>query len=608
MKKRILALVLVLAMCMACLTACGKGKDSEESADIAGTYEITVWVPELAVDLTEKQINDFNSNNEYGVKFDATIEPVSEADSATQMITDVSAGADIFFFAQDQTARLIQAQALTKIGVAAGKTIEDSNEAGAVAAAKSGDSLYAYPLTSDNGFFLYYDKSVIPDSDVTSLEKIIADCEAAGRSFSFELGNAWYNAAFFFGAGCVSEWTTDDDGNFVSINDDYNSDKGLIAAKGIYKTVTSSAYTNSSSGADFEAAIPAGFVITGTWDYQTVSKILGDNMGTAELPSYTVDGKSYHLGSFSGCKLLGVKPQTEAKRAAALAKLATYLTSESAQLERFNELAWGPSNSAAQKSDAVQANPGLKALFAQNQYAKPQGQIHGSWWDIAKAITAGVLESDGSDAALKDVLKLYYDTISALFNMSADEKSSFSVIGAICGTNWDTDLEMICSAELGTQKWYSKDALQLNAGDEFQVRQGKAWDVQFGALGDDGKSTKNNFVVPETGYYFVKLDFDKDAGTGVVSLVKNSYATGWTAIGVLDGSNWDKDFEMEIQADGVTYVSVDEFTLTAGTEFKVRQGHGWDVSYGDGAANYIVGADVKGHIVFDTSTNTVTVK
>ncbi|MBQ7455703.1 MAG: extracellular solute-binding protein, partial [Clostridia bacterium] len=147
------------------------------ASSLAGTYDITVWVANEIVDLTKQQIADFNANNEFGIVFNATVEPVSEADAATQMITDVEAGGDIFCFAQDQFARLVQAGALAKLGQGAAATVTANNDPGVVAAATSGDVLYAYPLTSDNGYFMYYDKNVIPEEDVDSLEALIADCE-----------------------------------------------------------------------------------------------------------------------------------------------------------------------------------------------------------------------------------------------------------------------------------------------------------------------------------------------------------------------------------------------------------------------------------------------
>ena len=66
--------------------------------------------------LTKQQIDNFNKTNDAGITFNATVEAVSEADAGTNMITDVEAGGDLYCFAQDQFARLVQAGALAKLG------------------------------------------------------------------------------------------------------------------------------------------------------------------------------------------------------------------------------------------------------------------------------------------------------------------------------------------------------------------------------------------------------------------------------------------------------------------------------------------------------------
>ena len=431
--KKTLAIVLALVMVLALVACSGKTgtetpapqtgtetKTDTSSSPLAGTYDITVWVGEAAVDLTKKQIDDFNKNNELGITFNAIVNGVSEATSADQMLVDVSVGADIYCFAQDQFARLVQGGALAELDAEAAKEVKAANDPGVVAAATTGDKMYAYPLTSDNGYFMYYDKTVIPEEDVDSLEKLIADCEAAGKYFAFETNtSAWYIASWFFATGCKSEWTTDDAGNFISVADDFNSDKGLIAVKGMKKLVDSKFHVSSSSGDEF--ASDAAIVVTGTWNFEAIQKLLGDHMGVTDLPSFEVDGKEYHLGSFNGCKLMGVKPQSDSLRLLALQLLAEYLTDEARQMERFNELSWGPSNLNAQKSEAVQNNPGLAALLKQNQYSRPQGQIHGAWWDIAKVIGDDV-KAATDEAGLKQALQNYYDKISALFTMTEEEK------------------------------------------------------------------------------------------------------------------------------------------------------------------------------------------
>ncbi len=598
--KKILALLLVLAMVFA-LAACGGG------AKGAG-FDITVWVPEKAVELTQQQIADFNSSNEYGIKFNATVEPVSEADAATNMITDVEAGGDIYFFAQDQFARLVQAGALNKLGTEAAAAVSAANDAGVVLAATSGSELFAYPLTSDNGYFMYYDKAVIPEDDVDSLEALIADCASAGKYIAFvAVISACYLASCFLATGCVSEWTTGDDGSFISVKDTFDSPEGLIAAKGMKKLVDSPIHLSSSKGTEFGSG--AAVVVTGIWDFETVKGILGDNMGVTDLPSFEVDGQSYHLGSFNGCKLLGVKPQQDAEKGAALHLLAQYLTGEKAQMERFEKLSWGPSNSVDQASDAVQANPGLAALFKQAPYSVPQGQIHGSWWDIAKVIADDVKDAT-DDAGLQAALDNYYNKIASLFTMTEEEKNAWGVIGTVEGTNWDTDFPMT-EAEPGV---FKSAEINLFAGNEFKCRQGASWDVNYGS---DGSLNGPNVVVEEDGLYIVTLTITDDGATGTITLEKVGEPTSaapvvektaeelnaWGVIGAICGTNWDTDFPMTEVAPGVFESNVLE--LKAGDELKCRQGGDWAVNFP--ADNVKVEEDGTYVVVLDVTDETVVI-
>ncbi len=611
MKKRLTAiLACVMALCMTIsMAGCGKKDETPEEAKnpsnssssgqtgtqtnntsdlsaLDGTYDITVWVSEVdgVKALTQQQIDKFMELHP-GIKINATIEGVSEAESATLMITSVEDGADIFCFAQDQLARLVMAGALQPLGQATAATVTEMNDPGSVRSASVGDTLYCYPLTADNGYFMYYDKSVVPESDVDSLEKIIADCEKAGKLFSMELEtSAWYNAAFLFATGCVSEWTTDENGEFVSVNDTFNSDNGVIALKGMQKLLKSKSYNSSSSTADFSAAVPSAVVISGTWGLADAKKGLGDNFAATDLPSFTVDGKEYHLGSFSGNKLLGVKPQVDKLRAAVLQQLALYLTGEECQIQRFEAKGWGPSNKKAMASDAVQKDVSLTALGLQNAYAIPQGQIHGSWWDIAKVYAVSAKEAT-TDADLKQALQDYEDTIKSLFKMSVDEKEAWSVIGSMNGDGWATDIPMVCDSK---GVWHS-DKILFVAGDEFKARQGKSWTVN---IGGDGKADGANFKFDEKGYdpgyYFVKFTYDKDSNSGSIELEKSSDIYGFTVIGSINGDGWSIDLPMEIAADG-SWKTTEAYTMAKGVEFKVRQGKNWDVAYP--SSNFVVEED-----------------
>ena len=527
--SRILALVLAVVMMLGCLASCNTPStpntpntpstpDTPNTDNVlAGTYEITMWVSEKeSEDGTQSivkqmydQIDAFMAENP-GIIIVANISGVTEADAGSQVVADVSTAPDIYCFAQDQLARLVQAAALAAPGGDIAALVKSQNDAGSVAAATVAGQLYAYPMTSDNGYYLYYDKSVV--TDPTSLEKIIADCEAAydaaqasgdasaNTLFRYALENGWYTASFFFATGCVSNWTMNSEGAFNGINDTFNSEAGLAAMKGMQKLAQSRAYNS-----DADNFANAAAIVTGIWNVGAAEAHFGDNLGVCKLPSFTVDGETYQLGSFSGNKLMGVKPQTDSKKGAVLQLLAQYLTSEKCQLERYDMWQWGPSNLNAQASEAVQSNPSLAALAAQNAHAQPQGQIHGSWWDFAAALGAGA-KAAANDAELQGFLDAYQSSINGVLNMTEEEKMAWGVIGNICNTNWDTDLPMF---KVSDGVWES-EALALVAGQNFKLRRGASWDVQVGADGQVKTPSVEpaNIVVETSGTYVIRLEWD----------------------------------------------------------------------------------------------------
>ena len=406
-KKIISSALAAIMLCFALVSCMDTENDPSAGMDLTGTYNITMWVSEKegVAEQFQRQIDAFEAANP-GIVINAEIEGVAEGDSGSRVIADVATAPDIYCFAQDQLARLVQAAALAAPGKGAQETIKANNDAGAVASATVAGTIYAYPLTSDNGYYLYYDKSIVKNPE--SLEDIIADCEKNNVKFRYGLENAWYTASFFFATGCKSEWTMSEDGTFTAVSDNFNSPEGLIAMKGMQKLAKSPCYD---SNADIFTN--AGAIVTGIWNAETAESHFGENFAVTDLPSFSVDGKDYHLGSFTGNKLMGVKPQSDAKRATVLSKLAQYLTGEECQNQRYESFQWGPSNLKAQASEAVQSNPSLAALAKQNAYGKPQGQIHGGWWDITRVLGAAA-KSAKDDAALETALKNYQSAINGL--------------------------------------------------------------------------------------------------------------------------------------------------------------------------------------------------
>ncbi len=387
---------IVLALCLVFALAV--------PAYAADAKTLKVWVPDATKEFTEQQIAVFMEAHPEYADYAVTVEAVGEGDAASNMLTDLDAGADIFNFAQDQLARLVAAGALIELSDENAAIVAAENDAGSVAAATMANLTYAYPLTSDNGYFLYYDKSVV--TDPTSLEAILADCEAAGKGFYMEINSGWYQPAFFFGAGCTLTYDTDDTGAFTACNVDYASDAGVAALKAMIALAQSPAFHNGSSVGN---ATNAAAIVDGTWDSSAAKEMFGDNYACAKLPTFG----GIQMSGFGGFKLLGVKPQTDDEKLALCDELALFLSSGEVQLARFKAVGWGPSNIAAKADEAVQADEALSALGEQLAFDIPQGQYPGDYWSLATALGDSVIAGEyngADDAALLAALQNFQDT------------------------------------------------------------------------------------------------------------------------------------------------------------------------------------------------------
>lgn len=415
MKRRVLIILMsvFLIIPVVCgLAACNNDGDYD--------YEITVWVGEGTDNLTKQQIERFNETNEDGIKFKATVEIVSESKAAGNAISTPASCADIFCFAQDQLARVVHSNLLLPLNTAAVNAINETCDEAAIEAAKIGDTIRAFPFTKDNGYFMYYDKRVVSEEHITSLEDILADVEkyrdsdGRPRNFSMNLtkdGGSWYSASFFYATGCKSEWVTDTNGNFTDYTDNFYSDEGVIALRGLQKVLQSPKYISSAEVADLSASTPSAVVISGIWGYKAALQALGENLGVAKLPKFTVDGEEYQLVSYLGSKLMGVKPQSDPYRAAYLQKLAIFLTSEECQRERFEEVGWGPSNKEAAK-DAT--SPALDVLLKEAKTTL-QGQYPTNWWAKLDTMVGNAKTTARDDAdSLRALLVTYNNALNDL--------------------------------------------------------------------------------------------------------------------------------------------------------------------------------------------------
>ncbi len=386
--KKILALLMALVMVVSLLAACSKAPAESttpaapESSDPVPAPEaekekvtLKVWADQGELPLIEQLCEAFaaeHSEKEYSFEFGA----VGAVDGKTRYLEDPAAAADVFLYADDQLVDLVKADALYEVTRNADAIIA-ANTPGSINAASYEGTLYGYPMTSDNGYFLYYDKSVFTEDDLATLDGILAAANAAGKQVHMDISNGWYLASFFLGNGCT---LTIEDGKQVI---DFNNEKGLAAAEAIRAFCNNSAFVtgdDSVLAGGIGDAIACG--VSGTWMATAIQEKLGDNYGCCKLPTFTCAGEQVQMGSFLGCKIYGVNSLTAYPVDAM--ELAEYLTNEAAQIERYKVLNYGPSNINALADETIAANLALQALSAQSEFAVSQ-MVLGGFWTPAEA-------------------------------------------------------------------------------------------------------------------------------------------------------------------------------------------------------------------------------
>ena len=379
--KKLLALLLAAAMVLG-LTACGNKTDAPAGDDNGGDEKtvvtLKVWASQEDQEMTKGMIDEFiaaNPDKEWNI----TLAVVGEPDAKTKYLEDPAAAADVFAFANDQLRDLVGAGALYKVTRNA-EDIKSRNGEGAVGAATLDGQLYAYPMTADNGYFMYYDNTVFTAEDVQTLDGMLAAAEAAGKKVFMDVSNGWYIASFFLGNG--GSLAIDANGNQTC---DFNNANGLAAAEAI-KAFTSHPAFITGDDTVLTAGIQDGTIaagVSGTWNAESISTSLGDRYAATKLPTFTVAGAQVQMSSFGGYKQIGVNSQTQF--AVEAMDLADWLTNEANQVKRFETRALGPSNVNAAASDAVKANVALAALSLQSQFAVSQNDVLGAYWTPAEA-------------------------------------------------------------------------------------------------------------------------------------------------------------------------------------------------------------------------------
>ena len=358
-------------------TQVAESTQEETGSSDDGVVTLTIWAEEANFDLYNQMIESFKQQYP-GTQFEFKLELNADADTKKNVLGDIHNAGDIFTFADDQLSSLVAGGALAKVPNAS--EVKAANVEGAVNACSINDIMYAYPMSADNGYFLYYDKRYFTEEDVKTLDGILNVAAANGKKFSMEWTSGWYMYSFFGNTGL--EFGINDDGvtNHCNWNTTEGSITGVDVTQSLLTIGTHPGFANISDS-EFVANVQNGTVIagvSGVWNAMEIQAAWGADYGAVKLPTYTVAGQQVQMSSFVGYKMVGVNAYSEHVDWAL--KFADWITNEQNQTLRFKVRNQGPSNINAAASDAVQKVPAIQAVMEQSEFGVLQ-RVGNNYWE-----------------------------------------------------------------------------------------------------------------------------------------------------------------------------------------------------------------------------------
>ncbi len=370
--KKILATLLASAMVFTAiggLAACG---GSDDSGPV-----LKVWCPQEAISGYEKIVPQFKEKYPDYAKYTIKFEAKGEGTVQTALGKDPSTGADVFFIPSDHLYKLYNRNVLQALPDDYKALVTARDEAFTYEFATINDKIMAFPATNDNGYFLYYDSTELTAEDVRSLDTIQSVAKAKNKHISFDYGDAYYVASFFIGTGCTFDFA---DASMKKYDTTLDSPEGMAAIEAYwnYFSTEKNNAPKSPSQVITNSDIVSGFAegnyiagIYGTWKWSEIKKKVPNaetKIKTAVLPSFTVGGETYDMGTFYGAKYCAVNALKSADTIPAALALAEFFTSEEGQLARYNATNAGPSNkNLTENNETIKNDPIIKTYRAQVQ-------------------------------------------------------------------------------------------------------------------------------------------------------------------------------------------------------------------------------------------------
>lgn len=417
MKKTLLKVAGLISVAGLLITGCGSTtavtssstQVTEEGLVTGGDVSLSVWCAEEDAALMDQIISGFKAQHS-DTNFTITVNGVGESDCKDSLLANVTEAPDVFAFADDQLATLAASGVLKPIEHQ--DDVKGRNTAPSVEAATLSGELYSYPLTADNGYFLYYNKKYFSEADVATLDSILNVAASNGKKFTMDWASGYYIYAFFGNTGLEVGLNEDGISNYCTWNSTSGNITGVDVANAMMDISANAGFMSGGDSALTEGAandtVIAG--VSGVWSAVALKEAWGDDLGATKLPTYTCNGQQVQMASYAGYKMVGVNSYSSNSKWAE--QLADWISNEQNQTLRFQMREQGPSNSKAAASEEVSSSAALHAVLEQSEYSSLQ-RIGAAYWSPAAKFGEAMADRNTGGLSLQDFLDGIVNDITA---------------------------------------------------------------------------------------------------------------------------------------------------------------------------------------------------
>lgn len=408
--KKLMSGFMSVMVALTVLSGCASGTGANKSNNVkkadnksleSGDVTLTVWSGKEDEELIKKISDEFIKEHKNEANITIKWSEMAEGECRSNLLGDILNGPDVYTTTDGEVSTLAAGGGAAQ--VTDQKQLKSENLESAVDAVTINDKTYAYPITADNGYFLYYNKQYFSDEDIKSLDTIINKASAAGKKFAMDWSSGWYLYSFFGLSGL--ELKLNDDGITNSCN--WNTTEGSVKGADIIaslKTIAANPGFESMPQDKWLEGVKNGEVValvSGVWDDKAIKEAWGDSFATATLPSYLCAGKQIQMGSFFGYKVIGVNPYSKHIKWAD--ELARYISNSDNQKLRFEMRGQAPSNTEAANSDEVKKSSAVQTVLKQSENSVLQ-RIGGNYWGAMSELGEMLVSGSASNTSNQEII------------------------------------------------------------------------------------------------------------------------------------------------------------------------------------------------------------